>query len=46
MENTKEKLKENGTALNLNADDVLNISLGDVVKLENKRKDNIRRGAR
>ena len=39
-------LKQNGTSLNLMADDVLNLTLNEVIGIENKRKDNIGRGNR
>jgi hypothetical protein len=42
----KQKLKENGTSLNLSANDILNLTLNEVVTLENKRKENIGRGNR
>ena len=42
----KETLKENGTSLNLKAEDVLNLTLNEVIELENKRKENIGRGNR
>jgi len=42
----KQTLKENGTSLNLSADDFLNLSLNEVIELENTRKENIGRGSR
>jgi len=42
----KQTLKQNGTSLNLSADDVLNLTLNEVIGIENKRKDNIGRGSR
>ena len=42
----KQTLKENGTSLNLSANDILNLTLNEVIELENERKVNIGKGNR
>ena len=43
---TKPTLKNNGTQLNLTAQDVLNIDIQEIRNIENQRILNISRGAR
>lgn len=40
------KLKDNGTALNLNASELLEMDLNEVIKLDNARLNNIGNGSR
>lgn len=46
MEKRNNKLINNGTALNLSANDVLDLSLSDIAGLEKERINNIQRGNR
>lgn len=47
MEQTiKKHLKENGTLISMNAEEILNLSLNDLCELERTREENIKSGFR
>ena len=46
IDKKSENLKNNGTQINLTAEELLNISLDEVISLENQRIKNIGEGCR